>query len=168
MKKLLLIVSCVIFAGIFANAQIYVGGGVGFWNDGDADRTTFNLTPEVGYNISDKLAAGAVIGFSYSKIGSQDANSSFTIAPYARYTYFNEGIFSLFVDGGLDLYTAKNVDAGFRIGFQPGFAVSLTDRFSLVSKFGFLGYSDAALYGRSNGFGFSFTNNVSFGFYVSL
>ena len=57
---------------------------------------------------------------------------------------------------------------GLKVGLQPGFSVALTEKFSLVSKFGFLGYSDTAEYDGVNGFGLALTNMASFGFFVSF
>ena len=46
-----------------ASAQVYVGGSVGLWRDYNANETSFNLIPEVGYNLSDKWAIGLQIGY---------------------------------------------------------------------------------------------------------
>lgn len=167
MKKTILAALVAVLSIISVSAQTYVGGSVSFWHNGDTETTSFSLTPEVGYNLNEKWAVGAELDFAYVGVDGNSA-AGFGIAPYARYTYFNEGKFSLFVDGGLGINKVKNTDLGFQIGFQPGFAVKLTDQFSLVSKFGFLGYSDMGNYGGMNGFGFAFANNVSFGFYVNF
>ncbi len=155
-----------------ANAQWYAGGSLGFWYDDDAEVTSFEISPEVGYNLNENWAIGASVNFMYVDFDGGDSNA-FGIAPYARYTYFKEGKFSLFVDGGFEVMKAKDLDAAWNVGFRPGFAVSLTDKFGLVSHFGFLGYQDAGEIGlidedMLNGFGFNFDNNVSFGFYVNF
>ena len=153
---------------IAASAQVYVGGSLSVWNDDDADKTGFFIAPEVGYNINSNWAVGIELAYADKNASSYGA-STFAVSPYARYTYFNQGVVSLFVDGGFSYATidADGVDDGFNIGLKPGFAVKLSDKFSLVSKFGFLGYaSDYPNVGT--GFGLDFTNNVSFGFFVNF
>ena len=167
MKKVFLLMMVVALGAVTANAQWYAGGGLGFWNDSDAKTTVFEIIPEVGYNINSQWAVGTELGFAYQKEGDYKTNA-FTVSPYARYTYLNAGKVNLFVDGGFSLIKEKDVDAGFRAGLQPGVSIALTEKFSLVSKFGFLGYSDTAIYDGLNGFGLALTNNVSFGFFVNF
>lgn len=169
MKKTILIMVVALLGAVTMSAQgnWYAGGSLGFWNNDDTDATTFSIAPEVGYNLNSNWAVGAELGFDYLKVGDNNTNV-FAIAPYARYTYFKESKFSLFVDGGFGVAKAKDLDASWNVGFKPGFAVNLTDKFALVSKFGFLGYQDAGELDLMHGFGFNFTNNVSFGFYVNF
>ena len=176
MKKLtlLLFVACVTLS---ANAQFYVGGSASLWVG--SDDTNVSLTPEVGYVLNDHWAIGTEIGFGHSSrtaydyFGEYDVKmNSFILSPYARFTYLKLGKVGLFVDGGLDyaMQKQKDVDAvhGVRLGLKPGVALSLTERLSLVAKFGFLGF-DHDYNGLGNSGGFSFTgNDLSFGFYVSF
>ena len=176
MKKmtLLLFVACVTLS---ANAQLYVGGSTSLWVG--SDDTSISLTPEVGCVLNDYWAIGTEIGFAHrsqtinSHLGGYDIKTnSFVLAPYARFTYLKLGKVGLFVDGGLDykMQKQKDVDAthGVRIGLKPGVALSLTDRLSLVAKFGFLGFAhDYNMVGNSGGFSFT-GNDLSFGFYVSF
>ena len=71
--------------------------------------------------------------------------NTFTIAPYARYSFLQSDLIKLFVDGGFGFSTAKvkGSDAAnsWNIGWKPGLAIKLSDRFCLVAKYGFLGYS---------------------------
>ena len=168
MKKvvLLLFVACVTLS---ANAQFYVGGSTSLWL-GD-ESTNFSLAPEVGYVLNDRWAIGTEIGYVYEKLGTIKVHG-FGLSPYARFTYLKLGKVGLFVDGGLDYIVAKSeyTDAahGVRLGLKPGVALSLTERLSLVAKFGFLGF-DHDYNGLGNSGGFSFTgNDLSFGFYVSF
>ena len=171
MKKLvlLLFVACVT---VSANAQFYVGGSTSLWLG--SDNTTVSLLPEVGYVMNDKWSFGTEIGFRHT--GNDFYNykeNSVIVGPYARYTYFKKGIVGLFVDGGLDYAFIKVKDAdnsthGVRFGLKPGVALSLTDRLSVVAKFGFLGFDhDYNEAGNNGGFAFS-GNDLSLGFYVSF
>lgn len=168
MKKLIFLIVITITSIAGAKAQLYLGGSVEFWRNDNADMTTVSVLPEVGYNINNQWAVGTTLGFSYQKVTGL-SNYSFGIAPYARYM-FRMGIASLFVDQGFGIYKPKNHDLAFEIGLRPGLIVRLTDRFSLVGKFGFAGYQENYnVWGdKSKDYGLILSNNLSFGFYVSF
>lgn len=104
-------------------AQVYVGGTVGLWHNDDLDATFFKLEPEVGYNLSEKWAVGGVLAFAHGKADEGKYNA-FALAPYARYSYYENKVVRLFVDGGFGFSTQKVKGAdsvnGFEIGFKPG------------------------------------------------
>lgn len=175
MKKIVLLL-VVICATVTANAQFYAGGSLGFWRNSTDNVNSAKLVPEVGYTLNDNWAIGVELGYAHLKSGDAKMNS-YTIAPYARYSYFNKGIVSLFVDGGFSVNSSKIKDGddetGFSIGCKPGVAIKLSDKFSLVSKFGFLGYADefqlaGNTFSKKKEFGFDFSNNLTFGFFVNF
>lgn len=197
MKKILL-TALVAVASLAANAQVWVGGEVGF----NASKTSidgqklgatanFNLLPEIGYTINDKFDIALTIGLSHRNangdryVGSasfenfdgmlDDVNrNAFTLNPYVRYKFAKTGDFTFFVDGGFS-YTMIHYsgidDNGnqWALGFKPGIAYNLTDKVSLVAHIGDLGY---AFYKKgdlkSNSFDMGISNNISFGAYVSF
>ena len=170
MKKIVIFLF-VAMAALSVKAQVYVGGTVGLWHNDDLDATSFALEPEVGYNLNEKWAVGGVLTFVHSKADYGKYNA-FGLAPYARYSYYENKVVRLFVDGGFGFSTlkAKGTDAvnGFEIGFKPGIAVKLNDKFSLIAKCGFLGYRDDYMVGE-NGYGFAFTSeDLSFGFHYEF
>ncbi len=170
MKKIVVFLF-VAMAAISMNAQVYVGGTVGLWHNDDADATSFAIEPEVGYNLSEKWAIGGVLTFLHSKDDGTKLNA-FGLAPYARYSYYENKIVRLFVDGGFGFSTVKEkgLDSvnGFELGFKPGIAIKLNDKFSLIAKCGFLGYRDDYMIGE-NGYGFAFTSeDLSFGFHYEF
>ena len=78
----------------------------------------------------------------------------------------------LFVDGGFGFSTAKvkGSDAAnsWNIGLKPGLAIKLSDRFCLVAKYGFLGYSqdETPMGTKTKNFGLDLdTDELSFGFH---
>ena len=83
--------------------------------------------------------------------------TGFAIAPFARYSFYENKIVRLFVDMGMGFSTVKVKDGdstnGFEIGLKPGIEIKLNNKFSLVSKLGFAGYRDD-YYKGENGFGY--------------
>jgi hypothetical protein len=194
MKKIF-VMAVMAAATLTANAQWYVGGtfGLDFTKaNKDVDtRTTLTIAPEVGYNLSDKWAVGANIGFNMAnelvKFGGDDAGNAnetgtgFMIGPYARYTFAKMGMVSFFVDGGVglifqnyDLQEGVKYDKSgtiFNIGLRPGVAFKVNDKISLVATTGYFGYrknSDDVLGGGSK-FGLNVNSMaLSFGGYYNF
>lgn len=138
MKKLFFVLAASAFmmlAAQTAHAQLYFGGSVGFTttsqtngaNDTKTTGSSYKLAPEIGYQISDKIAAGASITFQQgipymgafdpndlksfltastgmqADLGNTGGNGSqrfngIRIAPYFRYYLFDSRRFDLFVD----------------------------------------------------------------------
>ena len=130
---------------ISANAQVYVGGGVGIAStsyDGGDDVTTFKFVPEVGYTFDDEWAAGVAFGWE----GASKGVKTVSVNPYARFTFFKSNVVSVFLDGGLGYahtYGNGNDLDEFSVGLKPGVAVSLNNHLSFVTHIGFLGYENA-------------------------
>ena len=132
------------FVAVSMNAQMYVGGGVGFQSvshDGNSE-TAFTLLPEVGYNLDENMSLGMVFGYG-EKGKDENKIKVFTINPYLRYNLVKFDNVSLFVDGGFDFtntkyHAYKNNTWG--LGVKPGVAVNLNEKISFVAHMGFLGY----------------------------
>lgn len=157
--------------------DLYVGGSFQLKHYSNSEISQFAISPEIGYNFSDKWAAGLVLSYRH------DDNESYTseiyyVAPYARYTFFKKGILSLFVDGEFlyskqwnrrdtndYIYGYSETADGIRIGVKPGLMIKLADRFNFTSKIGFMGYSD---YGTKSYEISLDTDNISFGFTYSF
>jgi len=191
MKKFFISLAATIFMTVAANAQVYVGGTVGFSTSGGEnsdDETSFSILPEIGYNINDKFAVGAIIGYEKGSASllNIDSNSSvevFEFSPYARYTFMRSKYVNLFVDMGVDivsgsieypdLYYQNEYDiTAYSIGVKPGIAVNLNEHFSLVGKIGYLGYTELNPEGDNNNyhsFGLNLNgNNITFGVYYTF
>ena len=65
MKKLFLSL-IVAVCSLAASAQAYVGGQVGLWRNTDANHTSFNLAPELGYKLSNQWDLGLSVGFAHN------------------------------------------------------------------------------------------------------
>jgi len=189
MKKILMIAVMAV-AAVSANAQWYIGGSFGLnftkaTKDADS-QTTLNIAPEVGYNINDKWAVGAQVGFgmanNLTNLTLTEGNltgTSFTIAPYVRYTFAKTGIASFFADGYVGFSSTNFRDnvkydksgSVFSIGVRPGVSLKASDKVSLVAILGNLGYtkySDDVFRGGSN-FGINADNtDISLGVYYNF
>ena len=184
MKKIFA-VALVAMMTMTANAQVYVGGGIGFETtsyDGSSE-TFFKIMPEVGYNINDNWAVGIVIGYGEyrtkldSKLELDNTKiKAFEVSPYARYTFAKFDKINLFVDGGVD-YTHADADGHknntFGVGLKPGVAVNLNDKLSFVAHAGFLGYQyskdDHEGAKAANSFGLNIdASSLSFGLYYNF
>lgn len=101
MRKLFLLV-VIVMAAISASAQegIYLGGGISLWRNNDLDKTSFSITPDVGYNLSEKWAVGVELAYAHNGYDGEDAISTnaFALAPYARYSFYENKIVRLFLD----------------------------------------------------------------------
>jgi hypothetical protein len=170
MKKLFLF-ALLIVAAISANAQAYLGGSLGVWRNSDAETTTVTIAPEVGYNLSEQWAIGVALDYTHGKVDKLSANS-FAIAPYARFTYYENGMVRLFVDGGFGVstykYTGSDSVTGEEIGLKPGISLKLSDKFNFVAKCGFLGWRDDYSL-ASDGYGLMLSSeDLTFGFHYEF
>jgi hypothetical protein len=169
MKKMIL-AALVAVASLSANAQVWVGGEVGFsagktTYDGDKQGTgaNFSFLPEIGYTLNDKFDIAVGIGFThfngngdeyldfnakddyaYSWVADENKNA-FILNPYVRYKFVKSGDFTFFVDGGFAykyIHVSGIEDNGnaWEIGLKPGIAYGISDKVSLVAHVGKLGY----------------------------
>lgn len=179
MKKIIL-TALVAVASLGANAQVWLGGQVGFatahYDNVDKNVTTFNITPEIGYSLSDKWDLALQIGYDYSKVEDEDALGAFTVAPYARYTFATSGKVGFFLDMGFGIQTGDfysnalgksyEDETAWHVGLRPGVKFAASDKVTLVASTGFLGYQAA---GDDNAFGFNVNgNNLQLGVYYSF
>jgi hypothetical protein len=95
MKKLLLSIFAVAALGFSTQAQtekgkIMLGGNLAFDSQkSDAANskanTSFEIVPSVGYFVSDNIAVGTGIGYSYDKNIGTTKNEAFVVSPFGRY-----------------------------------------------------------------------------------
>ncbi len=125
MKKIFMTLAAAVIA-VSANAQIWVGGEVGFTSDKTTVKTNgnsvsqttnnFTLAPEVGYNLNENWAIALKVQFAHNEdngviksmiqdagfnTGAKVMTNAFAVNPYARYTFLKAGNFTAFVDGGV-------------------------------------------------------------------
>ena len=146
MKKLALVLAIVFVGFMSANAQIWVGGGLG--TDVQKTHSSISLAPEVGYMIPNTpctIALGAIYTYDYTK----DVGSFNTLAlqPYFRYVPLTIGNkFSLFLDLTTDINLLDAPKDSYAVMLQPGIAWMATDKWTAAFRFGKMGY-DHNFYG---------------------
>jgi hypothetical protein len=119
MKKKLLS-TILVFTAFALNAQVYLGGQLGFnlqnsatsqgYENSNYNSTTKNIQfafgPEVGYSINDKLDVGVNLSISFGNSESSDASDYYSYstktnslgwaaAPYVRYSFVKFGKFKI-------------------------------------------------------------------------
>lgn len=155
MKKLFLVL-VLAFAGIFsANAQVWIGGGLGAGIQ--KDYTNLSISPEIGYAFNEHwhVALGANYEFTQTKmevLGETitTKTNGLSLEPYVRYVATTIGDkFSLFFDLTGDFGLIDR--SGWAVSLRPGIAWMATDHWTAAFRFGFLGY-DHGYYGIDNGF----------------
>jgi hypothetical protein len=150
MKKVLLTVALTVATFVGANAQIYVGGALGFETNSDktpldvsVNKSSFSLAPEVGYYLTDKFDIGLDLAFTTGKYQNDDKFTGWAIAPYARYSFFQFGKFEL-IGKGTIFFGGEDTDNGYKgtefgVSVFPVLAYSLTDNVVLFSNLKFAG-----------------------------
>jgi len=158
MKKLFITLAFITLAFISMNAQEvgqwWIGGSAGFWSSkakGSSSVTSYKILPEVGYALNQNLALGISLGYAHSDMGFEKLDLEvgeidlFTVSPFVRMAFLQGDLGALFVDGGVSYAFAdlKDFDEDLNmieVGFRPGVAFNVSNRISLIGKFGFLGY----------------------------
>ena len=121
MKKILFTLALAAFA-LTANAQIVIGGELGFHHDGAHDdnytminsnaSTTLTIMPKIGYQLNDKMQVGANLGWSYTytrnyagadNTYTSHPESTFEFTPYLRYNLTKWKNFTVFCEALLGI-----------------------------------------------------------------
>lgn len=185
MKKVLLSLVAVAAITFGANAQtekgkVILGGNVGFNSTkvegakkSDVD---FSIVPSVGYFVTNNVAIGTGVGYTYNKaVSSSKQNEAFVVAPFGRYYVGLSDQFKFFgqlavpMAFGTNKAVDANGDTGAKLGTStaigvnvaPGFAFYPTKKIGIELSVNGLGYAHVenkdAVTGakvKANGFGF--------------
>jgi len=157
MKKIIIVLLAAAASFTAANkasAQekgLWIGGKLGYWHDKTEGVKTdsFSIAPEAGYDFNKRWSVGVALGYEYLKVKDGGSANVFTASPYARYKYYNKGILSLFLDGGVGFACCDH--EGFQAGITPGLSVKINEHFSFLTQVGFLGYRKDYFNGGSGG-----------------
>lgn len=176
MKKIFLSLM-VMVAAVAANAQIWVGGSLGFrtYSDSEVSGTKMNLNinPEVGYDLSEDFSIAIGLGFGTTSYEDSNRDNSTTISvnPYARYKFLKAGNFNVFLDGGFAFNSednGANKNNTWSIGVKPGVAYSINENFSVVAHLGDGLIYRGGDYKTQNGIALDIANGLSFSVYYAF
>ena len=158
MKKVLLFAAFAAFAMTSVNAQddssgfaksdIYMTGTVGFnsVSAGDVDTSSFEVSPTVGYMMTDNLAINASLSLGSMDDGSDTDMSSTAFGVGATYFMAPTSKFSMNVSAGLAFGTISVGDLDtntLAFAVSPGFNYWIADSWGLVANIAALSYTSA-------------------------
>lgn len=156
---------------------------------------TFSVNPEIGYILTENIGIGLRVGYGYGRdvssaevttnreITDKTYTRNYSISPFVRTTFLKGSLGAFFVDAGGSIVYSKlkeayrdsqfpaNNEEGsskmnlYNLGISPGVAVNVLPNFSLIGKFGFLGYTHSRGEGyTSNNYGLSLDlDDITFG-----
>jgi outer membrane protein W len=143
----------------FANGDIFITGSVGFSSHkvpaGTEDIKTneFNISPSVGFFVSDNIAVGARLGYTSVKtddgFGDDVTSDMFSIGAFGRYYATPANQFSMFVELGFNYNSTTDNDGtggedfksnGFDIALAPGISYFVSDNWAIEASIAALRY----------------------------
>ena len=114
MRKTFFILIAALTATLSMNAQVYLGGSVGF-NKSSIERessaeksksNSFSIAPEIGYSCNEKIDLGIHLLFRKSKFPQNDVTTirlnGWAVTPYVRYNIFQFNKFSVLAKASVD------------------------------------------------------------------
>ncbi len=117
MKKTIVAMAALVMAATAVNAQVYLGGSVGLSTrstkpeaSDKTTTTTWNLSPTVGYYLNDRFDIGLdlTLGSNTQKFPATNVsarrelvNNSWSVTPFARYSFFRVGKFEAIAKLGI-------------------------------------------------------------------
>lgn len=153
MKKLFLTLALA-FVGIFsANAQVWIGGGLGA--NLHENYMNLSIAPEVGYVFNEHWQLGLGTSYSFTRqliMNKQEEDvttntNELALQPYVRYVATSIEKFSLFFDLCGDFGLIDD-NRGYAVTLQPGIAWMATKHWTAAFRFGKVGY-DHNYYGTN-------------------
>lgn len=192
-KRNIAIIAILAFTSITVNAKIWLGGEMTL-NTHSTSRagyllnsgTQFEISPEVGYYVSDKLSIGLSISLAHIDnaevhVIDQKAYGTYnewSVIPFLRYTYYRIGNFSFYADGGAyyNALVKSGEDEtlhGVGLGIRPGLAYAISDKVGLTGHLGSVGYDYQWMKENgqtltNNAFCFNIFGSISFGAYINF
>ena len=140
----------------FANGDIFITGSVGFNSSktGDFKTNSFDISPSVGFFVTDNIAIGGRLGFTSTKeddgFGDDVTSDTFRIGAFGRYYATPASQFSMFVELGANYMSTTENDGtgaedfkttGFGIALAPGVSYWIADNWALEASIAALSYN---------------------------
>tara|TARA_R110000751_G_scaffold135_3_gene659 strand:+ start:77370 stop:77999 length:630 start_codon:yes stop_codon:yes gene_type:complete len=151
--------------GGFANGDVFVSGAVGFGtsSQGDFKENQFEISPKVGFFVSDNIAVGASVGYtsfteegpafdptSLETVTAENKLSALSAGVFGRYYTTPSSQFSFFGELSANFVASKFDEAfveedqkadGLNFGFTPGVSYFVSNCIALEASVGVLNYS---------------------------
>ena len=143
----------------FKQGDAFISGSVGLSSQktGDLKSDTFNVSPRVGYFVTNNIALGVSLGYSHQSQDYRDATvdyerkiSTVTAGVFGRYYLMPASKFSVFGQLGVNYASSKSkierFDSEdkyntFDVAIAPGINYFISDHFALEATFGLLSYN---------------------------
>ena len=138
----------------FAKGDIFMSGSAGFSSEstGDDKLNSFEISPSLGFFVSDNIAIGALLSYTSTKDetpGVEDIDTNaLAIGVFGRYYATPASDFSFFGELGAAYVMAKQEQGsaegkanGFVIAFSPGVSYFISSNFALEASIGELSYT---------------------------
>lgn len=143
MKKLLLTLAVVSACYFTADAQTkkgvsILGGAVSFQGssikDTDTESSNFTFGPQYAYFVTDYVAIGGALGYSWSEdidATVKSSSSTFSVVPFARLYDRKEGLLKFFGQLAVPMAWGSNKIDGEKTGDIASYGVALSPGFTL-------------------------------------
>ena len=165
------LVALLAIVSIQAGAQSYIGGTVSFGTSSNSSAsvmTSFGVSPDLGWFLSDKCAVGIRPAASFSFGGNSQRSCSFGMTPYLQYRIFTYNRFGLWAEGaaafGWSFSKVENIEVNRTFNYSlralPVLTFDISDRVRFQTRLGFFSLHLSG--SRSGGY-----SNFSSGFSAS-
>jgi len=139
----------------FTKGDVFVSGTfrVASATEGDLENSIFEISPRVGFFISENIALGGRMAYLQNKsenaVGTTADVASYGAGAFGRYYFTPAQKFSVFGQLGLDYFRSKNSLSdfdtnSFNIGLSAGLNYFVSKHFSLEAVLAFLDYGTSS------------------------
>lgn len=134
MKKLFITLVAVLAMAFSAKAQFYAGGAIGLsvLSSNGHTSSSFTLSPELGYDFNEAIAAGALVEFAAS------SPVAVTVNPYFRWKFAKVNTTRFFTDVMASL-GSQNESFVWGVSLRPGISFDITPKVSFVTRIAAIG-----------------------------
>lgn len=169
MKKIVLLLA--FFAvSIVSNAQVWVGGTVGFsYQSNDVSVTEVGIAPMVRYDFNEKLSVGLELAEEFASADGTKVNT-ISFSPFVRSNLCNVGNGKFFMQAsagyGVLRFTERDTNASvLAVGLIPGLSFPLSEKAAFEVSLGGVSWAKTKISSTSSSsFGINVLSSISVGF----
>lgn len=160
-KFIIAVIAALLVGSTSANAQFYLGGGLGFGSTND--KFHISISPDLGYNLTNHFAVGGRLSY-------DSGVNRFGVTPYARLNILKrESLIRLMANLEAPFKWASNYSSR-GIYLRPGLSVRVAPNIRIEGLFGYFGWGSVTSEGStSNGWQYTIgSNSTSLGVVIGL